>query len=234
MTLAIPGQVPTRPKPIPPLQNGDRLTRDEFERRYHAMPAHVKAELVEGVVYMPSPVKEPSHAQPHFDLIGWLFTYRAVTPNVVGGDNGTLRLDLDNEPQPDAYLRIKPEYGGAARIGDDGYVVGAPELVAEVAASSASYDLHAKLHAYRRNGVREYIVWRTLDEQIDWFVLRGGRYESLAASDGLLHSEVFPGLWLDPVSMASGDVVTVLRRLQEGVASPEHDAFVARLTAKRS
>ena len=163
---------------IPPLCNGDHLTRNEFERRYEAMPGVNKAELIEGVVHMPSPVSAEEHGEPHFDLNGWLFVYRAHTPPVRGGDNSTLRLDLDNEPQPDGYLRLLPECGGQAKV-IDGYVTGAPELIVEVAASSASYDLHEKLHAYRRNGVREYIVWRVWDEAIDWLVLRGGRYEPL-------------------------------------------------------
>src|SRR5438309_5414887 len=150
---------------IPPLENGDRLRRPEFERRYDAMPGLKKAELIEGVVYMPSPVSV-DHDGPHFDLIGWLATYRVMTPGVRGGDNGSLRLDLDNMPQPDAYLRVLEACGGQSRIDAEGYVEGAPELIAEVAATSASYDLHAKLHVYRRNGVREYIVWRVLDRQI--------------------------------------------------------------------
>src|SRR5437773_2711968 len=126
---------------IPALHAGDRLTRVEFERRYLAMPLVNKAELVEGVVYMPSPVSADEHGEPHFDLIGWLAVYRAQTPGVIGGDNTTLRLDVDNEPQPDAHLRIRPESGGTARI-VDGFIEGAPEFVAEVSATSASYDLH--------------------------------------------------------------------------------------------
>src|SRR5437660_6582278 len=182
---------------VPPLESGDHLTRAEFERRYDAMPGLTKAELIEGVVYMPSPVSV-DHDGPHFDLITWLGTYRAATPGVRGGDNGSLRLDLDNMPQPDAYLMILPSHGGQARIGADRYVAGGPELLAEVAASSASYDLHVKLDAYRRNEVREYVVWRVLDQAVDWFVLREGRYELLLVDEaGLYKSEVFPGLWLD-------------------------------------
>src|SRR5436309_8264079 len=144
----------------PPLENGDRLTRAEFERRYDAMPELKKAELIEGVVYMGSPVSHGGHRNPHFRHIGWLDRYATATPGVDGGDNSSLRLDLDNMPQPDAFLYILPERGGQARIADDGYLAGAPELIAEVASSSVSYDLHQKLHAYRRNGVREYLVWR--------------------------------------------------------------------------
>lgn len=227
---AIPAPIPTTRKPIPPLQSGDRLTRDEFERRYKAMPPHVKAELIEGVVYVASPVTDTFHANPHFDLIGWLSIYRFATPGTAGGDNGTLRLDLDNEPQPDAFLRILPECGGQSRVDDDHYVAGAPEFVAEVAASSVNYDLHAKLNAYRRNGVREYVVWRTYDAAIDWFVLRDGAYVPLApGADGVYRSEVFPGLWLAPAALVGGDAATLVRVAQEGSASAEHAAFADRL-----
>jgi hypothetical protein len=170
MTASVSPQSAAVPLPIiPPLQNGDRLTRDEFERRYAAMPDVKKAELVEGVVYMPSPVSTENHGSPHFDLASVLGAYRMATPGVQGGDNATIRLDLDNEPQPDLFLRIAEEHGGQSRI-EDGYVVGAPELVAEIAASRVSYDLHDKLNAYRRNEVREYVVWRVLEREIDWFV----------------------------------------------------------------
>ncbi|MGZ3472634.1 MAG: Uma2 family endonuclease, partial [Isosphaeraceae bacterium] len=140
---------------VPELENGDRLTREEFERRYEAMPNLKKAELIEGAVYMPSPVRQRRHSRPHLHLCTWLGHYEAGTPGVEGGDNGSIRLDLDNEPQPDAFLFIQPECGGQARISSDDYVEGAPDMVAEVASSSASYDLGVKLQVYRRNGVRE-------------------------------------------------------------------------------
>ncbi len=226
---------PAAPKPsgdsprVPLLENGDCLTRPEFERRYHAMPQVKKAELIEGLVYMPSPVSV-DHDGPHFDAISWLGVYRMLTPGIRGGDNGSLRLDLANEPQPDAYLMILPNHGGQARIDPDRYVIGAPELVVEVAASSVSYDLNQKLTAYLRNGVREYITWRVLDQALDWRVLREGRYELLApGEDGVLRSEVFPGLWLEPTALLSGDLARVLQVLQQGLASPAHAAFVARL-----
>jgi Uma2 family endonuclease len=218
----IPGVLP-RP---PALEAGDHLTRDEFERRYQAMPQIHKAELVEGVVHMPSPVSAQDHGEPHFDLNGWLFVYRAHTPQVRGGDNATLRLDLDNEPQPDGYLRLLPEYGGQARL-VAGYVTGAPELIMEIASSSVSYDLHEKLNAYRRNGVREYLVWRVADAAVDWFVLRGGRFAALPLVDGIYRSEIFPGLWLDLAAVLRGDVARVLAALQRGLDSPEHLAFTS-------
>jgi Uma2 family endonuclease len=224
---------PTSPVPapsLPPLENGDHLTRAEFERRYDAMPHLKKAELIEGVVYMPSPVSFGKHSSPHFDLIAWMGQYRAATPGVVGGDNGSVRLDLDNMPQPDAFLMILPECGGQARIGEDDYVEGAPELVAEVASSSVSYDLHVKLRVYRRNGVREYVVWRVGDRAIDWFILRADQYERLPLdAEGVYRSAVFPGLWLDAAALVRGDVATVLAAARGGLDTPEHAAFVARL-----
>jgi Uma2 family endonuclease len=215
---------------VPALENGDRLTRAEFERRYEAMPHLKKAELIEGVVYVPSPVRHRQHGAPHAHLISWLGQYAAHTPGVEVGDNSSVRLDLDNEPQPDALLCIDPACGGQVRISADGMIEGAPELVAEVASSSVSYDLHAKLHVYRRNGVREYIVWRVLEREVDWFVLRAGQYERMPVdAQGLVRSEVFPGLWLDPAALVRGDLATVLAIVQRGLASPEHAAFVTRL-----
>jgi Uma2 family endonuclease len=224
---------PAPAKQVPALQTGDRLTRAEFERRYEAMPEATRAELIEGVVYiMPSPVANEEHGVPHFQAIAWLGLYNAFTPGTQGGDNSTLRLDLDNEPQPDAYLRILPEYGGQSRTSNDKkrYVVGAPELILEVAASSVSYDLHDKLNAYRRNGVLEYVVWRVLDEEVDWFVLRDGRYErQMLNAEGHYESATFPGLWLDAQALLRGDLGRVMQVLQQGIARPEHAAFVERL-----
>ena len=220
------------PEAIPPLEPGDRLTRAEFERRYQAMPQLKKAELIEGIVYMPSPVRMKQHAGPHGNIVTWLGTYQAYTPGAECGDNATNRLDGDNEPQPDAVLRILPAFGGQTRDADDDYIEGAPELVAEVAASSASYDLHAKKNAYRRNGVREYIVWLVREARIIWWRLEDGEFVEIDVSDGPLRSEVFPGLWLNPDALLSGDMKGVLDSLQAGINSPEHAAFCEALAAR--
>jgi Uma2 family endonuclease len=213
---------------IPPLENGDRLTCDEFERRYAAMPHLKKAELIEGVVYVPAALRFRSHGQPHADLIIWLGMYKIVTPKVELGDNPTVRLDLDNEPQPDAVLLID---GGQARISSDDYIEGAPELVVEVAASSAAYDLYDKKRAYRRNGVREYLVWRVYDQQLDWFSLEAGEYIKLEPdNDGIMRSQVFPGLWLATSQLLSGKMKEVLAVLQQGLNSVEHKQFSQRLS----
>ena len=228
------GSQPPRNGAIPPLENGDRLTRAEFERRYEAMPNLKKAELIEGVVHMPSPVRHEGHSHPHTLLVTWLGIYEMDTPGVEAGDNGTIRLDLDNEPQPDAFLIILPDRGGRVRISEDDYIEGAPELIAEVASSSVSYDLGKKLDAYRRNGVQEYVVWRVLDRQVDWFVNREGRFEPLPpGTDGIIRSTVFPGLWLDPAALVNGEKSTVKTILQHGLSSPEHAEFVARLAQAR-
>lgn len=209
----------TATRGIPPLCAGDRLTRAEFERRYSAMPQCKKAELIEGVVYVPSPVSYTRHGAPHALLMTWIGAYAARTPGVGCADNATVRLDLDNEPQPDVLLRRLPERGGRTHIGPEGYVEGAPELVVEVAASGVSYDLHDKLRAYRRNGVREYLVFRVDDQEVDWFVLRNGAYERLPADDaGRVRSEAFPGLWLDVPALVRGDGAAVLAGLELGRA----------------
>ncbi len=166
------------PRSIPPLESGDRLTRKEFERRYHAMPHVKKAELVEGMVFMASPLRAKGHGKPHAQIMTWLGTYEAATPGVEVLDNPTVRLDADNEPQPDALLRL--EEGGTSTISTDDYVEGPPELIVEIAASSASLDLGDKRHVYRRNQVREYLVWRVYDQALDWFYLQEGQYLTFA------------------------------------------------------
>ncbi len=179
---------------------------------------------------MPSPVSD-RHSRQHFSAIVWLGNYLLATPGVLGHDSGTLRLDLENEPQPDVFLRIPSELGGRSR-NEGEYIAGAPELIAEIAVSSVSYDLHDKLRVYQRNGVPEYIVWRVWDRAIDWFVLRDDRYQRLTPDPaGHYRSEVFPGLWLDPAALVAGDMAQVMAVLQKGLASPEHAAFVERLRA---
>ena len=219
--------------PVPPLNNGDRLTRAEFERIYASHPEIKKAELIEGVVYMPSPARYLEHGEPLFDAIGWLSMYKVATPGVRGGDNATLRLDFENEPQPDVLLRLPVELGGSSRIGEDGYLEGTPELILEVSASSASYDLNQKKRAYARNGVPEYIVYLAYEQRVIWHVLREGVYEVQGPDeDGVLKSEQFPGLWLLPDALLSGDLPSVVESLQKGIASPEHKTFCAELTRR--
>jgi Uma2 family endonuclease len=221
----------SNPLLIPPLENGDRLTRYEFERRYNAMPALKKAELIEGVVYMAAALRFRSHGKPHADIMGWLWTYKVATPGVDLGDAPSIRLDLDNEPQPDAVLLIEEKCGGRSHLSEDDYVEGAPELVVEIAASSAAIDLGNKKRAYRRNGIQEYIVWQVFDRKVDWFFLREGEYVSLPVDeDGIIRSLVFAGLWLGVEDLLAGNMVQVLAVLRAGLAASEHSAFVQQLS----
>ena len=172
---------------------------------------------------MASPLRIRSHGEPHGLLITWLGTYRAFTPKIVLGDSPTVRLDPDNEPQPDAVLFIP---GRQATIGVDDYIEGAPELVVEIAASSAAIDLYDKKRAYRRNGVQEYLVWRTLEGQFDWFKLQADEYVPLSPDEqGVIRSQVFPGLWLAVAALLAGDMTVVLSTLQAGLASLDYQEF---------
>ena len=218
-------------KKIPPLESGDRLSRPEFERRYQAMSKPQKAELIEGVAYMASPLRFESHAEPHSNLIIWLGNYRIATPGVRLGIEPTIRLDLENEPQPDGVLFLDESVGGKSRLTEDDYIEGSPELIAEIAASSAGYDLHDKKRAYRRNGIQEYIVWQIFEEQLDWFRVSEGEYVPLVPNEaGIIRSQVFPGLWLDVPALLSGDMLKVLSALQEGLKSAEYADFVRQLS----
>ncbi|MBK1986973.1 Uma2 family endonuclease [Sphaerospermopsis aphanizomenoides BCCUSP55] len=205
------------PPTLPLLENGDRLHRGEFERRYAASPHVKKAELIEGIVYVASPLRFTPHAKPHGDLIGWLWTYKTAVGGIELGVEPTVRLDNDNEPQPDVVLfRVD----GNARIDADGYIAGAPELVVEISASTASYDLHDKKRAYQRNGVKEYIVWRTFECEIDWFVLEDSKYvEMKPDAEGIIRSLEFAGLWLNVKALLAGDIQQVLKTLNEGMIS---------------
>ncbi len=221
---------PTRPL----LENGDRLTRAEFEQRYEAMPEVKKAELINGVVYMGSPVRFRAHGHPHVLLLTWLGTYSAFTPGVLCADNATVRLGADSELQPDALLRLELEVGGKSRISTDDYVEGPPELVAEIAASSTSYDMHDKMDVYRRSGVPEYLVWRVYDEQLDWFALHDGAYiRLLPDTAGAISSDIFPGLRLFPSALLAHNAAQVVAELQKGLATTAHTAFIDRLGSEK-
>jgi Uma2 family endonuclease len=216
--------------PLPLLETGDHLTADEFLRRYEAMPGLKKAVLIDGVVYLPSSTRWNGHAVEHVAIGLILGTYWARTPGVQAGASATLRLDPLNVPQPDLAMIILPSRGGQARIDDDRYLAGAPELVCEISASTWSLDLNGKLRLYLRSRVREYVVWRVEDRAIDWFIERQGRYDPLQPdAQGVLKSEVFPGLWLDVPALMALDLPRALHTLDQGLATAEHVEFMARL-----
>ena len=199
-------------------------------RRYEAMPEVKKAELINGVVYMASPVRTAQHAAPDSLIQGWLFTYAVANPGVQHAINATLRLGPDDTAQPDGLLRRLPECGGRTRLDEDGYLRGGPELIVEVAASSASLDTRQKRATYRRAGVGEYLVWRTEDAAVDWWTLEEDEYRPLpAAADGVIRSRAFPGLALDTVALLTGDGPRLLAALHEALGGPAHAAFVTEL-----
>ena len=217
----------------PQLENGDHLTAREFLRRYEGMPEVKKAELVGGIVYMASPIRVDQHSEPDALIQTWLGNYSIGTPGVKHGINGTVRLGSDDVLQPDGFLRLMPEYGGNTKFDPKGYLVGPPDLVVEVAASSVSIDTREKLNSYRRAGVREYLVWRTQEKALDWWFLEGDDYIALPAeASGIVKSRVFAGLWLDVKSLIERNGAAVLARLQEGLKAPEHKAFVESLQPK--
>jgi len=198
-----------------PLESGEFMHAREFLRRYEQMPQVKKAELIEGVVYMGSPVST-KHAIPDGIIHGWLALYAAHNPGVQFMPNATVILDAENTVQPDALLRRLPEQGGLTRVTDDGYLAGPPELVVEVAVSSASIDLRDKRRAYCRNGVREYIVWRVAAGCVDWFCLEDDEYVRQAPdAQGMLDSRVFPGLRLPVAGLLAYDTAEVLAALAE-------------------
>ncbi len=219
------------PTQIPPLESGDHLSRAEFERRYGAMPNLKKAELVEGVVYVGSPLRVRSHGEPHSNLMGWLWNYKISVPGLVLADNPTVRMDPNNEPQPDIVLFVPGQQAViSVRISGteslDDYIEGSPELIVEIAASSASLDLYEKKEVYRRNQVREYIVWR---RALDWFTLQAGSYASLEPDgNGILKCPTFPGLWLDRQALLGQQMTQVLEGVHKGIQSPAHAEFVQR------
>jgi Uma2 family endonuclease len=212
------GKTDSADAPVPELEAGDRLTRPEFERRYNAMPQVNKAQLIEGVVYMPSPVKNTVHGHPHARIITLLGVYESFTPGTQCGDNASLRLDLENMPQPDAFLRYLETHNGQSSSTPDDYIQGAPELVVEISATTATVDLGPKLRAYRRNGVKEYMVWLTQERQIHYHVLVDGDYQLLSpTADGVFKSTIFPGLWIDGLALLIEDTAKQVETLMAGI-----------------
>ena len=214
---------------LPPLEAGDHLSQKEFHARYELMPEKVKAELIERIVYMQSPLKR-AHGRYQGMLMRWLGAYEDATPGVEAYDNATTIMGDESEPQPDGCLLILPEKGGQARFTDEDYLEGAPEFIGEIATSSESFDLHSKKRDYERAGVKEYVVFATRQKKIHWFFRGTSGFEALALNeDGYFHSRVFPGLWLDPQAFSALDGNRLMSCLTVGVSSPEHAEFVLQL-----
>jgi len=215
---------------VEPLAAGDNLSRDEFLRRWYAEPSIKRAELIGGIVYMPSPVAG-DHGDTEFNVAAWLGLYAMATPGTQGSNNATV-LMLADAPQPDVHLRLLPEAGGRCRL-DGTLLRGAPELAAEVSRTSAAYDLHQKLELYQEAGVREYVAVLLFEQEIRWYRLGDdGVYHVHTPENGIWRSQVFPGLWLDGRALLEGKMQRVAATLQEGLASPEHGAFLAELARR--
>lgn len=192
------------------------------------MPLGVRAELVEGVVIVPSPTSA-DHSEVDLLASAWIANFSISTPGTEGHSNFTDILGAASEPQPDMALLIKPSHGGQTRrLGR--YIAGPPELILEVAFSSEAYDLHSKRRDYERAGVREYVVVLLRERRVMWFILRDGRFDSISSDDdGLFRSTVFPGLWLDPMALLALDGAKVMEVLRRGLQDPAHSEFVRQL-----
>lgn len=220
-------QIPPQLSEPEELHAGDRMTRQEFHRLYQNAPKHFKAELIGGTVFVASPLRR-LHGNRHLRLGALFSIYEGNTPGVEAGDNTTILLGDDSEPQPDLYLRILPEHGGQSKTDRDDYVVGAPELIAEIAHSSRSLDLHAKHDDYKRFGVREYLVASLRDKRLYWFDLTASR-ELSPDSDGIIRARCFPGFWIHAEALFAHDFRRLMSVLQQGMDSPDHAAFIERL-----
>ncbi|QDT17984.1 Uma2 family endonuclease [Alienimonas californiensis] len=230
--MTAPAVLPSSPASgaaVPPLRHGDRLRWDEYIRRYEAMPEDVRAELLAGEVQIMSPLRHRPHGQPHRIIETWLGMYQARTPGVDGGTASTVRLTDVDGPEPDSILRLLPECGGASTETSDDYLAGTPELFVEIGAATASRDLNEKRERYRLAGVREYLVFAPLREQLHWLVLNeAGEYERLRPRrGGVIRSRTFPGLWLNVPALTALDFAAVLDTLAEGMGTAEHAAFAA-------
>lgn len=215
------------------LQPGDQMHAEEFEKRYHQMPDCKKAELIEGVVYVPSPARL-RHGQPHGRLVTWIGNYVDATPGTDYADNATNRLDSENEPQPDVALFLDPACGGQTRVSQDGYLTGAAEFVAEVSVSSVALDRGPKLRTYERHGVKEYLIWRVDDEILEWYRRSNDQFELVPAdAEGIIRSSVFPGLWLNCSAMLQRKGLDVMKTLNAGLADAKHAEFLQRLESSR-
>lgn len=218
-------------KPAPVLHSGDHMSREEFHRIYEQMPEGFKAELIGGIVYVASPMRLP-HGKWHVAMATLLGHYEGHTPGVEAGDNTTLVLGDQSEPQPDLFLRILPECGGQTTTSEDDYLHGAPELLIEIAHSSYAIDLHEKRDDYARAGGLEYLVLNLHDRRLHWFDLAADK--QLSTEDGIYRMRTMPGLWIHAEAVLAKDYKIMMANLEEGVASAEHQAFVEKLAAQRT
>ena len=217
---------------VPPFEDGDVMDQPTFHALYLETPKGFRAELIEGVVQMPSPVQR-RHAQPSRKVSQWLGAFADATEGTDAFNEITAILAKDSEPQPDHSLIVLPEAGGQTSVSSEDYVIGAPELALEVSNTSVLIDLHAKKQMYDKYGVREYIVVETKRRVVHWFVRRVDQFVPLKVdADGILKSKCFPGLWLESSALFDRSAARLLTTLKLGLATPEHAKFAAKLQSK--
>jgi Uma2 family endonuclease len=212
----------------PMLLEADCLTSDEFLRRWEEIPDLKRAELIDGIVYMSSPVSL-DHGDYELFLGNWLGFYSMATPGSRSSLEATWVMGERQVPQPDITLRVLPEYGGQSGIAGE-YHSGAPELIVEVAVSSHSRDFGAKKRLYERMGVREYLIVAPRVEELACFSRTPQGFQPIGTgADGIFRSQCFPGLWLDMKALWDLDLARMNAVLQQGLATPEHADFAAQL-----
>ena len=212
------------------LVTGMKLSLEEFLSRWEAIPELKKAELINGVVYVPSPVSI-EHDHRDVKIHGWLDRFAEETPGCDCGSNGTWKM-LGQSPQPDCYLRILESHGGTSPD-ETQYHEGAPDLAIEICVSSSKLEFGPKLALYQRAGVQEYMTIEPDSKRIVWRALANGSYQAIEPdAAGILRSSCFPGLWLDTVAYWAGDRKQMTRTLRTGLATPEHSQFVEELARR--
>lgn len=211
------------------LYNGDRMTQSEFHQVYEATPQGYKAELIAGVVHEPSPLGWP-HSKSDAQLGQLLGHYAGLTDGLECGHSPSVILGEEDEVQPDIVLRVKPHCGGQTKNseGDIPYVIGPPELVAEVAHSSRAIDLHLKKDRYTLARVPEYIVLCLEPEKLYWFDL-SLQEELTPTEDGIWRSRIFPGLWIHGGGLLKHDYRLCLDILNRGMDTAEYRRFSSKL-----
>ena len=213
---------------LPGLITGERMDVEEFLCRWDELPYLKNAELIDGIVYVPSPLSL-DHGSLDTLILWWLTQYAHATPGCKAGNNVTW-LMLDSSPQPDAFLRVLPSRGGQSRD-EKRYCAGAPELAVEICLTSTEVDFGPKLRLYQRAGVREYITIEIFGKRIVWRKLENAVYVAQQIPpDGVLRSQVFPGLWLDVAALWNDDGTKMLAALNAGLSSEDHQLVAERLS----
>ena len=193
------------------------------------MPEDTRAELIGEIVRLGAR-RTAAQGETSAEALAWLGCYEAATPGVQGLGRVTILLSNYSELEPNACLLLPPSCGGRTWE-EDGYLAGPPEFVVDVAGHDEGYYLNEKCHDYEQAQVREYVVAIVgQNPRVVWFHHTGRGFEELSVSAcGEFRSQVFPGLWLDPVALLQLDTGGVQAALERGLASPKQAEFVQSL-----